>query len=159
MSYIREMGLEQAALWSSLIASLHPEIAEVVTPRYVAGEYGDAVLAAFTRLEEAFRQRTVDVDEKSVSGRIRSWVVPEKRGLAPFADPDGLRSFQNFCVSSFGILRNAIAHKWRDFNSLDAFAAIGVAHLIATMIDNPENIQPLVNGYVRAPATSTSDSD
>ena len=144
MSYMREMGLEQAALWSSLISSLHPEIAEVVMPRYAAGEYGDAVLAAFTRLEEAFRSRTPDVDEKSVSGRIRSWVVPDKRGLQPFVDPDGLRSFQNFCVSSFGIFRNAVAHNWRGFNSLDAFAAISVAHLIASMIDTPDQTHPLV---------------
>jgi tetratricopeptide (TPR) repeat protein len=146
MSYMREMGLEQAALWASLLASLHPEISAVVTPRYVAGEHGDAVLAAFGKLEEAFRERTSDVDERSVSGRIRHWVTPEVRGLAPFVDPDGLRAFQNFCVSSFGILRNAAAHKWRDFNSVDSFAAVGVAHLIASLMDLPESTRPLVAG-------------
>jgi hypothetical protein len=59
--------------------------------------------------------------------------------MAPFRDADGLRSFQNFCVSSFGILRNAAAHRWREFNGVDAFAAIAVAHLIASLLDAPQD--------------------
>ena len=144
MSYMRSMGLEQAALWASLLKSLHPEIAEVVTTKYLSGEYGDTVLAAFSKLEQAVIERTTECDERSVSGRIRAWVVPEKRGLAPFGDEERLRAFQNFCVSSFSIFRNAAAHNWRDFDGVDSFAAIAVAHMIATYLDEPTSDRPLV---------------
>jgi hypothetical protein len=139
MAYMREMGLEQSALWASLLGSMHPGVAEVVRPRYLAGEYADAVLAAFAYLETCFGERTIGVDERSVSGRIRYWVTPEQRGLPPFRDADALRAFQNFCVASFGILRNSAAHHWREFDGVDSMAAGAVAHLIASLLDAPED--------------------
>jgi tetratricopeptide (TPR) repeat protein len=144
MTYMREMGLEQAALWKSLLASMHPEIGEAALTKYLAGEYTDAVAEAFSVLERAFQERTEGVDEKSVSGRIRYFVTPEVRGVAPFRDVESLRNFQNFCVSSFGILRNAAVHRWREFNGVDALTAIGVAHLIGSPIDSPEQGRPLL---------------
>jgi hypothetical protein len=143
------MGLEQAALWKSLLQSLHPEIASEVAPRYLSGEYKDAVVAAFALLEKAIEERTPDAtlrDGKpvSVGSRIRQYVSEDARGLEPFADPVALQSFQNFCVGSFGVLRNAAVHGWRQFNGVDAFAGIAVAHVIAELLDPPDARKPLL---------------
>ena len=136
MASMRELGLEQAALWRSLLHSMHADVCAASADKYLAGDYGDAVLAAFAMLEQAIALRTPDIDDRSVSGRIRHWVVPERRGLPPFPNEDALRAFQNYCVSAFGIFRNAAAHRWHDFDSVSAFAGIAAAHVIASLLDD-----------------------
>lgn len=148
MTCMREMGLEQARLWNSLLASLNPEISTVVSRRYAEGNYNDAIAAAFQVLEEAIALRTPEIVPEngrppSTSKRLRAYLTPEARGIAPFGDAQALNSFQNFCVGSFGIFRNAVAHGWRQFDGVDAFAAIAAAHVIASLLDSPGISQSL----------------
>ena len=152
MAAMREMGLEQAALWKSLLHSMRTEVSEASADRYLAGDYGDAVHAVFTVLERAFQERAPDAEGHSVSSRIRHWITADARGLSPFPDEDALRAFQNFCVGAFGVFRNAAVHEWRTFDGVDAFAGIAVAHVIASLIDAPGTERPLI-------ATGSDDSD
>lgn len=147
MEAMREMGLEHAALWKSLLQAMNSDISDASANKYLAGEYGDAVLAAFTILEQEIEKRTAVPAEggsvgsdrrQSVGGRLREWVTPDARGIAPFPDEDALRAFQNFCVGAFGLYRNAAAHHWRGFDSIDAFTGIAVAHVIASLLDEPD---------------------
>jgi hypothetical protein len=47
-------------------------------------------------------------------------------------------AFQNFCEGAFGACRNPLAHGVLPMSPSQAFAWLGVAHLMMTLMDAPK---------------------
>jgi tetratricopeptide (TPR) repeat protein len=139
---MREMGLEQAALWGSLIANLQPDVRAAVDAAYASGKYGQAVQAAFHAVEA--RLQELVPGRGAVSDKVREWATEERRGLAPFADGQLLTSYQRFVTSAFDILRNRSVHGGWDPTAVDALAAICVAHLIHIWLEADDGTSPIL---------------
>jgi hypothetical protein len=65
-------------------------------------------------------------------------LAPGRRGgLAPWTEREQLDAFRNLCVAAFQCCRNPLAHKELPMDASQAFAWLGVAHLMLTLMDAP----------------------
>jgi tetratricopeptide (TPR) repeat protein len=138
---LREMGLEQASIWHSLLKTFHADVAEAAVDRFLNQDFNAATQEAFKAVERHFRAHDESGDpRRAVGAVIREWSTPERRGLAPFQDKDELTNYANFCVGAFGVIRNRVVHGRLQLSSTDAMAALGVAHLISSLVEIPEAV-------------------
>jgi len=120
LQYMRQMGLEQAGLWESLLHHLHPKVREASIRPYLQGDYRNAVTNAYTALESMFIERTPQITRGMVSSRIEAWLRPTARGVGPF-DEKQLENLQRFTLASFDLFRNPLAHQLSAVEGVDAF--------------------------------------
>ena len=136
---VREMGLEEASLWNSLLRNYDSAVAAAATDKFANQSFDDAVKDAFTEIERRFRTHDESGDPtRSVAAVIREWVKPDRRGVAPFLNERELSEFANFCTGAFSLIRNPVVHGRRTLSGTDAMAALGVAHVIIGLIEAPE---------------------
>jgi hypothetical protein len=58
-------------------------------------------------------------------------------GIAPWTEVEHLNAFRTMCISTFGACRNPLAHNQLPMNASQAFAWLGMAHLMLTLVDAP----------------------
>jgi len=138
---LREMGLEQASIWHSLLRTFDADIADASVDRFLNQDFNAATQEAFKVLEQKFRSHDeLDDGHRAVGAVIRDWATPERRGLAPFETKDELTNFANFSVGAFSVIRNRVVHGRVQLSSTDAMAALGVAHLISALVEAPASL-------------------
>jgi tetratricopeptide (TPR) repeat protein len=130
------------ALWAVMLDQFHPTIGQSAKGPFAENRYGSGVLEAMKACERELRV-TVEASEKM--GRdetVTRCLDPERRGgLAPWGDKRQLDAFRNLCVAAFQCCRNPLAHGQLPMDASQAFAWLGVAHLMLTLMDAPEGAE------------------
>lgn len=139
LELIRDAGAEHAAMYNALVKDLHPQIAAASEPMFRRGRYTNAIANAYADLERAFKERSRELpnppaDSEPVSSHIKAWISANKN-VPQFSKPSTLDKFRDFCIGSFELVRNSAVHGDVDHTPADAFAALAIAHLIATTLD------------------------
>lgn len=138
----RELELEGEvrALWAVMLNQLHPAIRDAAQGAFAEGRFGSGVLEALKCCEQEFRQRgALDRDAKMPTV-INAALAPDRRGgFEPWPDASHLNSFATMCGSAFAACRNPLAHNQLPMSASQAFAWLGVAHLMMTLMDGPED--------------------
>jgi Protein of unknown function (Hypoth_ymh) len=125
------------ALWSALLNRLHPTLADPCRGAMREGRWATAATEAFKQFEHRLR-KAADVADGRTSTElvIRDWFRPERRGEQPF-EPGKLVGLANFASGAMGICRNRYVHQDIEMRPDEAFAWIGVAHLLLEYLEEP----------------------
>jgi hypothetical protein len=59
-------------------------------------------------------------------------------GAAPWQEANQLNAFADMCKAAFAACRNPLAHNQLPMSASQAFAWLGVAHLMMTLMDLPQ---------------------
>jgi tetratricopeptide (TPR) repeat protein len=140
LEQMRLLGEANVALWQSLVDELHPVIATEARNLFYGGSYSQAVLEAFKAVELRARDLADVSGKKQISQVLASYITPENRGVAPFADADSLNRFREFAVASFDLLRNPASHGKVSMTAPEALSALCVASLIAGWLEPPASL-------------------
>lgn len=139
MECMRKMGLEQAALWGSLLDHFSSEIRNSAQQAYLRGDYGHAIAGAYGAVEKALRERTLGVEglgnRPTVSALIDAWYQTGARGLGDL-DEKSLANLRRFASAAFDLFRNSVMHSSRStgMDGVEGFVALAVAnHLVETL--------------------------
>jgi tetratricopeptide (TPR) repeat protein len=129
--------------WTAMISLLDPWLAGVALDSFRGGDYATAVFNSFRLFEGDLRKRVKDRKQlRELSGcNLRSvigmWI--EKPGGSE-SEPRPrvpLTNEAEFCCSAYAIRRNPLAHgRDVELNPADAFAWIGVVHLMRSMMQS-----------------------
>jgi hypothetical protein len=63
--------------------------------------------------------------------------LERRGGLAPWVEQVHLEAFRKMCVGAFECCRNPLAHTQLPMDASQAFAWLGVTHLMLTLVDAP----------------------
>jgi len=132
------------ALWAVMLDQLHPKISDSAKGAFAENRYGSGVLEAMKVCEREVHA-SVDVDKELKRNQaVIQCLDPERRGgLAPWTQRSQLESFRTLCIAAFECCRNPLAHKsGLPMDASQAFAWLGVAHLMLTLMDAPEGAEP-----------------
>jgi tetratricopeptide (TPR) repeat protein len=135
-----ELEGNMRALWAVMLDQLHPAIRDASRAAFAEGRFGSGVLEALKVCERELRER---VDGHGKPNMHMPEVVTkcfdaERRGgIAPWTESEHLTAFRTMCISAFGACRNPLAHNQLPMNASQAFAWLGVAHLMMTLVDAP----------------------
>jgi tetratricopeptide (TPR) repeat protein len=135
LNCLRQMDAERISMYDVLVKDLDPTIANAASASFTAESYSTAIDLAFAALEREFKDRTVALggqvtSSEGVATHIQVWgeVVPVDGVI--FIDRASAQAFAQFCASSFDVMR-AMTYKGSDVRTVDAFAALSIAHWIA----------------------------
>jgi tetratricopeptide (TPR) repeat protein len=131
---MREMGLEESSMWGVLVKELNPFVASQCEASFASGRYQDAVVAAYIALEDEFRRRSRAESQAELKKVVSSWFNSERESGDVATRSRTSQSDQDFCTAAFELFRNPAAHRTVDLEPVDAFAQLGVAHLIAQFL-------------------------
>jgi hypothetical protein len=107
---------------------------------FVEGRFTTGVLEALKHCEQELRARCETEHPAHMSDITNLALKKERRGgIAPWGDERQLRAFAAMCASAFAACRNPLAHGQLSMDASQAFAWLGVAHLILTLMDQPES--------------------
>ena len=136
------------ALWAVMLNQLHPAIKEAAHGAFAEGRFGSGVLEALKACEQEFRART-SLDRRAKMPEVVSKALREDRrgSYAPWPDVAHLNAFANMCGSAFAACRNPLAHNQLPMTASQAFAWLGVAHLMMTLMDDPDADLEEVTGF------------
>ena len=129
------------ALWAVMLDQFHPTIGDSAKGAFAENRYGSGVLEAMKACERQLHASIEAEAEKKVSRNeaVRLCLDPERRGgLAPWTEKQQLDAFRNLCIAAFECCRNPLAHKELPMDASQAFAWLGVAHLMLTLMDAPD---------------------
>ncbi len=132
------------ALWAVMLDRFHPKIGESAKGAFAENRYGSGVLEAMKACERELHA-SVEADEKMNRDEAvtRSLDPGRRGGLAPWTEKRQLDAFRNLCVAAFQCCRNPLAHKGGlPMDASQAFAWLGVAHLMLTLMDAPTGADP-----------------
>lgn len=131
------------ALWAVMLDQFHPKVGDSAKGAFAENRYGSGVLEAMKACERELHA-SVDTDKKmSRDEALTRCLDPTRRGgLAPWTEKQQLDAFRNLCVAAFQCCRNPLAHKELPMDASQAFAWLGVAHLMLTLMDAPEGAGP-----------------
>lgn len=126
------------ALWAVMLNQLHPAIRDASQAAFADGRFGSGVLDALKVCEREFRRR-VNIPGRPNMGEVITKCLDEQRrgGIAPWNEVEHLNSFRTMCIHAFGACRNPLAHNQLPMSASQAFAWLGVAHLMMTLMDAP----------------------
>lgn len=137
----RALYLEEnmEALWAVMLDQFHPKIGESAKGAFAENRYGSGVLEAMKACERELHASVEADDKMSRDHALTRCLDPERRGgLAPWTDKRQLDAFRNLCAAAFQCCRNPLAHKeGLPMDASQAFAWLGVAHLMLTLMDAP----------------------
>jgi tetratricopeptide (TPR) repeat protein len=138
MECMRKMGLEQAALWGSLLDNFDDNLRSVCQQAYLRGDYKSAVTGAFAAFEQALRSRADTLSgvgaRANASELAEAWYRPDARGTGEL-DEKNLAQLRSFAIAGFNLFRNPVLHKEVSLNGLQAFVALAVAQYLYTSLD------------------------
>jgi tetratricopeptide (TPR) repeat protein len=128
------------ALWAVMLNQLHPAIRDAAHGAFAEGRFGSGVLEALKCCEQEFRVRAA-TDRRAKMHEVITKALGEERrgGFAPWPDADHLKAFANMCRGTFEACRNPLAHNQLPMSASQAFAWLGVAHLMLTLMDAPDS--------------------
>jgi tetratricopeptide (TPR) repeat protein len=131
---------DQGALWVALVLRrLHPKIAAAAGPAVESGHFGGAVSEAFRAFEVSLRDVAGASPGDEMSKAVRSWFrANSDRGVAPFVDEEEMARFGNFVTSAIDAGRNRHAHQAITMDAREAFAWLGIVHLLMSYLSPPE---------------------
>jgi tetratricopeptide (TPR) repeat protein len=136
---VREMDTHQSTMFNVLLADLHPMVVQASRASYADGRYSETISSAFGKLERTFKRRTGDPAATSggmrtnISKLIRDWGATGPAELLGMSE-NRAKSFVEFSVAAFDLFRNRAVHEDADFGPTEAFAALAVAHIIASTL-------------------------
>jgi len=127
------------ALWAVMLNQLHPAVRDAAQGAFAEGRFGSGVLEALKSCEQEFRARS-GLDRRAKMPDVISRALHEDRrgSHAPWQDASHLNAFANMCTGAFAACRNPLAHNQLPMSASQAFAWLGVAHLMMTLMDSPE---------------------
>ncbi len=145
MDCMRQMGIEQAAIWGSLFDSFDEEIRLGVQAPYLRGEFASSVSNGYKVLESALQDRTRQLVEQgtrpaTASELIDRWFTPEVRGSADLGERR-LGQLRLLARSGFDLFRNSVAHSTNPVSGLDAFVGVAIAQYVYSHLDLPTHLQ------------------
>lgn len=127
------------ALWTVMLNQLHPTVKDAAQGAFAEGRFGSGVLEALKACEQEFRARSALEPQAKMPEVVSKALREERRGsFAPWPHVTHLNSFANMCGSVFAACRNPLAHNQLPMTASQAFAWLGVAHLMMTLMDDPE---------------------
>lgn len=131
------------ALWAVMLDQFHPKISDSAKGAFAENRFGSGVLEAMKACEREVHA-AVDAEKKMHRDEaVTKCLTPERRGgIAPWTDERQLEAFRKLCVAAFQCCRNPLAHKGLPMDASQAFAWLGVAHLMLTLMDAPEGAEP-----------------
>jgi tetratricopeptide (TPR) repeat protein len=138
MESMRKMGLEQAALWGSLLDSFESEIRVATQSAFLRGDYRAAIAGAYSALESALRKRTSGTggltERSNASEFIKAWYRVDARGLGTLDDKT-LEQLSNLATAAFNLFRNRSLHGGQPLSGVDAFVGISIAQYLHSTLD------------------------
>jgi tetratricopeptide (TPR) repeat protein len=152
--YVRKHQLAEAAvhlgellgqenpgrLWeSTVLRRYNPAIASAARPGVNSGRFGLAVTEAFKAFEVEIRNLEEAPPADGLTKVIGRWFSDGegRRGIRPFIDAEELLKFRGFVEASIDAARNRHAHQQIDMDATEAFAWLGVAHLLMEYLKAP----------------------
>jgi tetratricopeptide (TPR) repeat protein len=132
------------ALWAVMLDQFHPKIGDSAKGAFAENRFGSGVLEAMKVCEREVHA-AVDVDKEMKRNQaVIQCLDPERRGgLAPWSEKAQLDAFRNLCIAAFECCRNPLAHQGGlSMDASQAFAWLGVAHLMLTLMNAPEGSEP-----------------
>ena len=133
-----ELESNVRALWAVMLNQLHPSIRDASQAAFADGRFGSGVLEALKVCEREFRMRANLPGRPKMSEVITKCLDTQRRGgIAPWTEVEHLNAFRTMCICAFGACRNPLAHNQLPMNASQAFAWLGVAHLMMTLMDAP----------------------
>ena len=133
-----ELEGNMQALWAVMLDQLHPTIGESARGPFGENRYSSGVLEALKACEREFRARVETADRASMDEVVTRCLESERRGgIGPWTDDGHLKAFRKLCIGAFGSCRNPLAHNQLAMDASQAFAWLGVAHLMLTLMDAP----------------------
>lgn|GEM_PF-2864449 len=141
MDCMRQMGLEQAAIWGSLFDSFDEKIRLGVQAPYLRGEFSTAVSNGYKVLETALQDRTGENTgaghrPANASDMIDRWFTSDARGSSDIGERR-LGQLRALARSGFDLFRNSVVHSSDSMSGLDAFVGVAIAHYVYTHLDAP----------------------
>ncbi len=145
MDCMRQMGIEQAAIWGSLFDSFDEQIRLGVQAPYLRGEFASSVSNGYKVLESALQDRTRGLVRQgtrpaTASELIDHWFTPEARGSADLGERR-LGQLRSLARSGFDLFRNSVAHSTNPVSGLDAFVGVALAQYVFAHLDLPKHFQ------------------
>jgi tetratricopeptide (TPR) repeat protein len=135
------------ALWAVMLDQLHPTIGESAKGPFAENRYGSGVLEAMKACERELRSRAgADRNMKMPETVTRCLDTERRGGLAPWVEQVHLEAFRKMCVGAFECCRNPLAHNQLPMDASQAFAWLGVTHLMLTLVDAPEAAETVTVG-------------
>lgn len=128
------------ALWAVMLDQFHPKIGDSAKGAFAENRFGSGVLEAMKVCEREVHA-AVDVDQQLKRNQaVIQCLDPDRRGgTAPWSEKAQLDAFRNLCIAAFECCRNPLAHKeGLPMDASQAFAWLGVAHLMLTLMNAPE---------------------
>jgi tetratricopeptide (TPR) repeat protein len=133
-----ELEGNMQALWAVMLEQLHPIIGENARGLFAENRYGSGVLEALKACEQEFRARVDSEERMSMDETVSKCLDSERRGgIGPWTEGAHLKAFRKLCVGAFGACRNPLAHNQLAMDASQAFAWLGVGHLMLTLMDAP----------------------
>lgn len=127
------------ALWAVMLDQLHPTISDSARGAFGEDRYGTGVLEALKACEREFRARVEAEGRRPMPETVTKCLDTERRGgTGPWVEEDHLKAFRMLCIGAFGACRNPLAHNQLAMDASQAFAWLGVVHLMLTLMDAPE---------------------
>lgn len=135
-----ELEGNMRAMWAVMLNQMHPAIRDAAHGSFVEGRFASGVLEALKFCEQELRARA-ELDRGAKMPDVTKVALKEERrgGVAPWPHESHLQSFATMCGSAFGACRNPLAHDQMPMDASQAFAWLGVAHLMLTLMDVPES--------------------
>jgi len=127
-------------LWeSTVLRRYNADIAKAAGPGVNSGRFGLAVTEAFKTFEVEIRKLDGAPPGDMLSKVIGRWFSDAEghRGIRPFVDSEELVRFRGFVEASIDAARNRHAHQQLDMDATEAFAWLGVAHLLMEYLRPP----------------------
>jgi tetratricopeptide (TPR) repeat protein len=156
-----ELEGNMQALWAVMLDQLHPAIGDSARGAFGEDRYGTGVLEALKACEREFRSRVEAGERMRMPETVAKCLDTERRGgIGPWTEEEHLKAFRQLCLGAFGACRNPLAHNQLAMDASQAFAWLGVVHLMLTLMDAPngDRAEATVAKSQAAEARSTAES-
>lgn len=138
LSHGLELEGNVQALWAVMLNQLHPAIREGAGGAFVEGRYGTGVLEALKACEREYRGKVESAERMKMREVVTRCLDAERRGgFGPWNEEEQLKAFRKLCIGAFEACRNPLAHNQLAMDASQAFAWLGIAHLMMTLMDAP----------------------
>jgi tetratricopeptide (TPR) repeat protein len=126
------------ALWAVMLNQLHPDVRDAAQGAFAEGRFGSGVLEALKCCERELRGRAAVGAQAKMSEVVTKALAEQRRGgTAPWSEDGHLNAFRTMCIAAFAACRNPLAHNQLPMTASQAFAWLGIAHLMMTLMDAP----------------------
>ena len=132
---------EPGQLWAAtVLRQFDPAIVAAARPGITSSRYSVAVTEVFKAFEVALR-RAAGAEPKETGAKVLNrWFLPERRGVSPFLNGEELLTFKEFAEKAIESARHRHVHQHLELDATEAFAWVGVAHLLMAHLYPPPSL-------------------